>query len=159
MRCPFCGSGETRVIDSRPTDENNSIRRRRECASCQNRFTTYETVEDVPILVIKKNGTRQVYDRNKVLNSMLKACEGRQISASSMDKIADKVEKSLNMSMKREVESSEIGQIVMDSLKELDEVAYVRFASVYRNFKDVSSFMEELQKLIQEKNSKGENKI
>lgn len=159
MRCPFCGSGETRVIDSRPTDENNSIRRRRECAGCQNRFTTYETVEDVPILVIKKNGTRQVYDRNKVLNSMLKACEGRQISASSMDKIADKVEKSLNMSMKREVESSEIGQIVMDSLKELDEVAYVRFASVYRNFKDVSSFMEELQKLIQEKNSKGENKI
>lgn len=154
MRCPFCGNSETRVIDSRPTDENNSIRRRRECMSCQNRFTTYETVEDVPILVIKKNGTRQVYDRNKVLNSMLKACEGRQISASSMDKIADTVEKKLNFSMKREVESSEIGQIVMDGLKELDEVAYVRFASVYRNFTDISNFMEELQKLIQEKNSK-----
>lgn len=154
MRCPLCGNIDTKVVDSRPTDDSNSIRRRRECAKCLSRFTTYETVEDVPLLVIKKNGTRQVYDRNKVLNSMLKACEGRQISASSMDHIADKVEKNLNMSLKREVESSEIGQIVMDSLKELDEVAYVRFASVYRNFKDVSSFMEELQKLIQEKNEK-----
>lgn len=160
MRCPFCSSPNTRVIDSRPTDESNSIRRRRECPECQNRFTTYETVEDVPILVIKKNGTRQVYDRNKVLNSMVKACEGRQISASSMDKIADKVEKTLNMSMKREVESSEIGQIVMDGLKELDEVAYVRFASVYRNFKDISGFVEVLENLVKEKNSRitGEDK-
>lgn len=157
MKCPFCGKTNSKVIDSRPTDDSNSIRRRRECLDCCNRFTTYEIIEEVPLLVIKKNGTREVYDRGKLLKGILKSCESRSISYNTIEGIVDNIERKLHNSMVREVDSSVIGSEVMDALKEIDEVAYVRFASVYRNFKDINTFMDELEKLMQEKN-KEDNK-
>ncbi len=158
MKCPFCGKTNSKVIDSRPTDENSSIRRRRECLDCANRFTTYEVVEEVPILVIKKNGTREVYDRGKVLKGIVKACESRSISYSTIEGIVDSIDRKLSNSMVREIDSTVIGSAVMDALKEIDEVAYVRFASVYRNFKDINTFMDELEKLMQEKNTDNKEK-
>ena len=151
MKCPYCGHPESKVVDSRPADEGESIRRRRECLECQRRFTTYETVESLPLVVIKKDGSRQSYDRNKLLGSMLKACEKRSVSMATLETIADDIELTLQNDMDREIPSSHVGELVMDRLKAVDEVAYVRFASVYRQFKDISTFMAELNKLLNEK--------
>ena len=148
MRCPYCNFPESKVIDSRPTDESNSIRRRRECLSCGKRFTTYETVESVPLVVVKKDGSRQAFDRNKILNSLVKACEKRPVSMEVLEKTVSEIEQKLLNSMDREVPSERVGELVMDALKEVDQVAYVRFASVYRQFKDIDSFMAELNKLL-----------
>lgn len=148
MRCPYCNFPESKVIDSRPTDESNSIRRRRECLSCGKRFTTYETVESVPLVVVKKDGSRQAFDRNKILNGLVKACEKRPASMEVLEKTVSEIEQKLLNSMDREVPSERVGELVMDALKEVDQVAYVRFASVYRQFKDIDSFMAELNKLL-----------
>jgi transcriptional repressor NrdR len=148
MKCPYCGYLESKVVDSRPTDEGEAIRRRRECLSCQKRFTTYENVEILPIIVIKKDGSRQAFDKQKILNGLLRASEKRTISLSDLTKVVDNIELRLQNELRREVSTSEIGQLVMDELKNLDEVAYVRFASVYREFKDINSFMSELKKLL-----------
>ncbi len=148
MKCPFCGYTESKVVDSRPTDEGSSIRRRRECLSCGSRFTTYETVESLPIIVIKKDGSRETFDRSKVLSGMLKACEKRQVPLNRLEKAVTDIEQTLSNSLTREVKSDDIGQLTMDQLKGIDEVAYVRFASVYRQFKDINTFMEELNKLL-----------
>ena len=148
MKCPFCGYTESKVVDSRPTDEGSSIRRRRECLSCGSRFTTYETVESLPIIVIKKDGSRETFDRSKVLSGMLKACEKRQVPLNRLEKAVTDIEQTLSNSLTREVKSDDIGQLTMDQLKKIDEVAYVRFASVYRQFKDINTFMEELNKLL-----------
>ncbi len=139
------------MVDSRPAEEGSSIRRRRECLACHKRFTTYETVESLPLMVVKRDGSRQSFDRNKLLNSMLKACEKRSVSMETLEKIADEIEQSLQNELEREVYSTEIGELVMEKLKEVDEVAYVRFASVYRKFKDINSFVSELNKLLAEK--------
>lgn len=152
MKCPFCSYFESKVNDSRPTDEGQAIRRRRECIKCGKRFTTYEKIEEIPIIVVKKDGNRQSYDRNKLLNGIIKACEKRPVSMSTIEKIVDEIEKSLSNSLEREVTSVEIGEMIMDKLKDIDEVSYVRFASVYRQFKDVNSFMEELKKILGEGN-------
>ena len=146
MKCPYCGFGESKVIDSRPADENSSIRRRRECLSCGNRFTTYETVESLPLVVVKKDGSRQSFDRGKVLSGMIRACEKRRLEKTAAD-----IEQELQSSMEREISTSIIGERVMDQLRAIDQVAYVRFASVYRQFKDIDSFMEELTKLLAER--------
>lgn len=151
MKCIFCGAADCKVIDSRSADEDKSIRRRRECLVCGKRFTTYETVEYSPVIVIKSDGTRQAYDPQKIKNSMLKAVEKRRVTMSEVDAAVDDVGKQIYNSMKEEITSGEIGEMVMKKLKVLDEVAYVRYASVYRSFKDVSSFMSELQKLVDEK--------
>lgn len=151
MNCPFCNYHETKVVDSRPTDEGQAIRRRRECLRCFKRFTTYEKVEKVPLIVVKKGGNRQLYDRNKILNGILKACEKRPVSLTKIEETVDEIEKDLYNLMEKEVTSEKIGQMVMDKLKEIDEVSYVRFASVYRQFKDINTFMEELKKLLNEK--------
>ena len=151
MRCPFCSNPESKVVDSRPSDEGASIRRRRECLSCHRRFTTYETMESLPLVVIKKDGSRQTFDKSKLLGSMLKACEKRSVSISTLQSIADEIELALQNDMEREVSTSHIGELVMERLKGVDEVAYVRFASVYRQFKDISTFMAELNKLLAEK--------
>jgi len=151
MRCPFCSYSESKVIDSRPADEGTSIRRRRECLSCRKRFTTYETVESLPIMVVKKDGSRQSFDREKVLRGMIRACEKRPVSLAELEKIADEIELELQNSMEREVRTEVIGEQVMARLKDVDEVAYVRFASVYRQFKDIGTFMQELNKLIADK--------
>lgn len=151
MKCPYCDYFETRVIDSRPTDEGQVIRRRRECTKCNKRFTTYEKVEEIPLVVVKKDGNRQPYDRNKVLNGIIKACEKRPVSMSTMEQIVDDIEKELYNSMEKEITSEYIGRMVMDKLKNVDEVSYVRFASVYRQFKDINTFMDELKKLLDEK--------
>ncbi len=148
MKCPYCGFIESKVIDSRPTDENTSIRRRRECLKCGKRFTTYEKLESIALVVIKKDNSRQPFNRNKVLQGIMTACEKRPISLAQMETIADDIESSLAQSMEREVPSTKIGELVMRKLRNLDEVAYVRFASVYKQFDDVSTFMEELQGLI-----------
>ena len=148
MRCPYCNFPESKVIDSRPTDESNSIRRRRECLSCGKRFTTYETVESVPLVVVKKDGSRQAFDRTKILNGLVKACEKRPVSMEVLEKTVSEIEQKLLNSMDREVPSERVGELVMDALKEVDQVAYVRFASVYRQFKDIDSFMAELNKLL-----------
>ena len=147
MKCPFCATLESKVVDSRPANDGTSIRRRRECLKCHNRFTTYETIEVLPMIVIKKNGNRQAFDRNKILSSMLKACEKRSVSLSLLEKAADDIEKELQ----NEIPSQVIGELVMDRLKSLDAVAYVRFASVYREFKDINTFMDELNKLLDHK--------
>jgi len=139
---------ESKVVDSRPTDEGESIRRRRECLACQRRFTTYEQVEILPIIVIKKDGSRQVFDKQKILNGLLRATEKRPISLNDLTRIVNSIELKLQNELRREVRSTEIGQLVMDELKNLDEVAYVRFASVYREFKDINSFMSELTSLL-----------
>ena len=151
VKCPYCAYLESKVVDSRPADEGSSIRRRRECLSCHKRFTTYETMESLPLVVIKKNGTRQAFDKAKLLSSMLKACEKRSVPVSTLERLADEIEQALQNEMEREVSSAEIGELVMEKLKDVDEVAYVRFASVYRQFKDIGSFMTELTKLLQEK--------
>ena len=151
MKCPFCGYEESKVIDSRPTDEGEKIRRRRECISCTKRFTTYEIIESVPIVVVKKDKSRQAFDRVKLFNGMLRACEKRPVSIEQLDKVVSEIEADLQNSLDREVTSVHIGELVMDKLKELDEVAYVRFASVYRQFKDINTFMDELAKLLGEK--------
>lgn len=151
MKCPFCNYNETKVLDSRPTEDNTSIRRRRECLKCQKRFTTYEKVEDIPVYVIKKDGTREPFDKRKILNGILKSCEKRPVSIMEIEKLTDEIEKQIYNTMQQEVTSHFIGEIVMQKLKNLDDVAYVRFASVYRQFKDINTFMEELQKILKEK--------
>ncbi|MBQ6816350.1 MAG: transcriptional regulator NrdR [Clostridia bacterium] len=148
MKCPFCSYEESKVIDSRPTDEGARIRRRRECLKCAKRFTTYEIIESLPIIVIKKDKSRETFDRNKLLNGILRACEKRPVSINTLDNMIDEIEATIQNSLDREVTSDKIGQLVMEKLKGIDEVAYVRFASVYRQFKDLSTFMEELNKLI-----------
>lgn len=154
MKCPYCGFNESKVIDSRPADENSSIRRRRECLSCSNRFTTYETVESLPIVVIKKDGSRQTFERGKVLSGMIRACEKRPVPMAKLEKVAAGIEQELQSSMEREISTEIIGERVMENLRTIDEVAYVRFASVYRQFKDIDSFMEELTKLLAEQNQR-----
>lgn len=151
MKCPFCGFGDSKVVDSRPTDEGTSIRRRRECLQCLKRFTTYETVERMPLMLIKRDGTRQAYDRQKLLNGLIKACEKRPVSLMQLEQIVDNVEQKVFSSLENEISSMVIGELVMDQLRMVDEIAYVRFASVYRQFKDISSFMDELNTLIREK--------
>ena len=151
MKCPYCGHPESKVIDSRPADENASIRRRRECLSCARRFTTYETVESLPMVVIKKDGSRQSFDRSKVLRGMIRACEKRPVALAELERIADEIEQELQNSMEREIRTEVIGEKVMERLRKVDQVAYVRFASVYRQFKDIDTFMAELNKLLAEK--------
>ncbi|PKM85617.1 MAG: transcriptional regulator NrdR [Firmicutes bacterium HGW-Firmicutes-11] len=153
MKCPFCETNDTRVIDSRPTEEGHAIRRRRECDNCGKRFTTYEKVEEVFFMVIKKDGSREAFDRNKVLNGIVKACEKRPVPLADIERIVDEIERGLNNMMEKEIESKVIGEIIMEHLKELDEVAYVRFASVYRQFTDVNTFAAEIEKLL--KSGKG----
>lgn len=150
MKCPYCDYFESKVVDTRPTEEGQAIRRRRECIKCSKRFTTYEKIEEIPIIVVKKDGNRQSYNRNKLLNGIIKSCEKRPVSIDSIEKIVDDIEKTLSNSLEKEVTSVEIGEMVMNKLKDLDEVAYVRFASVYRQFKDVNSFMDELKKILDE---------
>ena len=151
MKCPYCSHLESKVVDSRPADEGASIRRRRECLACHKRFTTYETMESLPLMVIKKDGSRQSFDRSKLLNGLIRACEKRPVPFSKLEEITNEIEQTLQNDMEREVSSSHIGELVMDRLKSVDEVAYVRFASVYRQFKDINTFMTELNKLLQEK--------
>jgi transcriptional repressor NrdR len=151
MKCPYCSHLEDKVIDSRPTDEGATIRRRRECLACQKRYTTYEKVEYMPLMVIKKDKSRQPYSREKLLNGVLRACEKRPISMDEIENLIDRVEAHISNTLEREVKSSVVGEKVMEELRKLDEVAYVRFASVYRQFKDIDTFMDELQKIIREK--------
>ncbi|MCX7773867.1 MAG: transcriptional regulator NrdR [Clostridia bacterium] len=151
MKCPYCSFQEDKVIDSRPTDEGATIRRRRECLSCHKRYTTYEKVESLPIMVVKKDGSRQPYDREKVRKGILRACEKRSISIDQIENVLDSIEAQISNSLEREVTSEFIGELVMDKLRELDEVAYVRFASVYRQFRDINTFMNELNKLLLDK--------
>ena len=151
MKCQFCNCPDSRVVDPRPTEEGSSIRRRRECLSCAKRFTTYETVESLPMVVIKKDGSRQSFDRQKVLRGMIRACEKRPVPLASLEQAVSEIEQILQNSLEREVRSETIGELVMERLRRLDEVSYVRFASVYRQFKDVHSFMDELNKFLEEK--------
>ncbi len=151
MKCPFCNFPDSKVVDSRPTDEGTSIRRRRECLKCGKRFTTYETVERLPLMLVKRDGTRQPYSREKLLSGVLKACEKRPVPRQRLEQLVDKVEQKLFGTLETEVSSKTIGEIVMEELRGIDEVAYVRFASVYRQFKDINTFMEELNTLIREK--------
>ncbi len=151
MKCPYCGYSESKVIDSRPADEGSSIRRRRECLSCQKRFTTYETVESLPMVVVKKDGSRQSFDRRKVLGGMIRACEKRPVPLAELEEVAAEIEQELQNSMDREISTEYVGEMVMERLKKIDEVAYVRFASVYRQFKDIDTFMTELNKLLADK--------
>ena len=151
MKCLYCGCEDSKVIDSRSADEGRTIRRRRECVRCGKRFTTYETIEDTPVLVVKANGTRQAFDAGKIKNGIVKACEKRPVSMSAIGELVDGITKRVYNSMEQEISSKAIGEMVMDALKDLDEVAYVRYASVYRSFKDISSFMAELQKMMDNK--------
>ncbi len=148
MKCPFCNTEDSKVIDSRPTDEGERIRRRRECLKCAKRFTTYEIIESLPIIVIKRDKTRETFNRDKLMSGLLRACQKRPVSIDALDNVIDEIEAAIQNSLDREVPSEKIGQLAMDKLKEIDEVAYIRFASVYRQFKDIDSFMEELNKLI-----------
>lgn len=149
MKCPFCGFEESKVIDSRPTDESQRIRRRRECLKCSKRFTTYEIIESLPIIVIKKDKSRETFNRDKLMTGLLRACEKRPVSIDTLDNMIDEIETVLQNSLDREVSSEKIGELVMEKLKKIDEVAYVRFASVYRQFKDINTFMHELNKLLE----------
>ena len=151
MKCPECGFDDSKVIDSRPIDDGSSIRRRRECLKCEKRFTTYEQIESVPLVIIKKDGKRQVYNRQKLLNGLLRACEKTPVSFAQIENMVLEIESVLNNSLDREVTSTEIGELVMDKLKKINDIAYVRFASVYREFRDVNTFMEELSTLIHSK--------
>lgn len=151
MKCPFCGYSESKVVDSRPTDEEAAIRRRRECEKCGKRFTTYEKIEEMPLIIVKKDGSREVYQRSKILNGLIRACQKRPVSISQIEAMVDDIEKELYNSMDKEIESKKIGEMVMSRLKIVDDVAYVRFASVYRQFKDINTFLEELNKLINER--------
>ena len=151
MKCPHCGFQESKVVDSRHSEDGMSIRRRRECLSCQKRFTTYETVEILPIIVVKRDNSRQPFDRNKILNGMLRACEKRPVSLQALEDAVNEIESLVQNSLEREITTQYIGELVMERLKVLDEVAYVRFASVYRQFKDIHSFMQELNKILEER--------
>lgn len=148
MRCPFCSWKESKVVDSRPAEEGTTIRRRRECLSCNKRFTTYEIMERLPIVVIKRDGSRQTFDKMKIMNGMLRACEKRPVPLGELERIADDIEQELHNSLERETSTTKIGEMVMQRIKNVDEVAYVRFASVYRQFKDVNTFLDELTKLM-----------
>ena len=148
MKCPFCLHDEDKVIDSRSSNEGKSVRRRRECSKCKKRFTTYEYVEEVPLMVIKKDGRREAFDRNKIISGILKACEKRPVSVEKVESLVDRVEKELQKSFDKEVKAQVVGELVMDTLHKVDEVAYVRFASVYRQFKDINQFMKELKDLL-----------
>lgn len=151
MRCPHCGNDESKVIDSRPTEDNTAIRRRRECLNCEKRFTTYEKIESIPLIVVKKDGNRETFDRDKIINGMIKSCEKRPVSIEKLESVANEIESDIKKKAKKEVSSNEIGEEIMKHLKKLDEVAYVRFASVYRQFKDVNSFMDALNKMLNER--------
>ena len=151
MKCPFCAYSESKVIDSRPAEEGATIRRRRECLACKKRFTTYEIIERMPLVVIKRDGSRQSFDRVKLINGMVRACEKRPVSLAQLEEIADDIEQDLQSHLEREVSTAEIGEMVMAHIRDVDEVAYVRFASVYRSFKDINTFMEELTKLLSDK--------
>lgn len=152
MRCPYCLEDDSKVVDSRPTDDGHVIRRRRECIQCKSRFTTYEKVEEIPLVVVKKDGTREAFNRSKIMNGLIRACEKRPVSLEKIEMITDRIERTLNNNMEKEVDTKIIGEYIMEALKELDEVAYVRFASVYRQFKDINTFVDELHKLMNEKN-------
>jgi len=154
MKCPFCGYADSKVIDSRPADDGTTIRRRRECLECQKRFTTYEIVERMPLVVIKRNGSRESFDKIKIINGVVRACEKRPVTLGQIEAIADDIEQELRGRLESEVKSERVGEMVMARLKDLDEVAYVRFASVYRSFKDINTFMEELTKLLGDKAEK-----
>ena len=151
MRCPFCGEQESKVVDSRHSEDGLSIRRRRECFSCQRRFTTYEMVESLPIIVVKRDGSRQAFDRNKILNSMVRAFDKRQVDMTDLDRITTEIEQAIQNELEREVTTDRLGEMVMERIKPLDEVAYIRFASVYRRFQDVSGFIHEINKFLGEK--------
>ena len=151
MRCPFCSHPESKVIDSRPAEEGSSIRRRRECLACKKRFTTYETMESLPLVVVKKDGSRQSFDRTKVMAGLIRACEKRPVSYNEMEAMVSEIEQALQNKMEREISSAEIGELVMERLKKIDDVSYVRFASVYRQFKDINTFISELSKLLEDK--------
>ena len=151
MKCPFCGFLESKVIDSRPAEEGSTIRRRSECLACQKRFTTYEITVHLTLVVVKRDGSRQTFDRVKLINGMVRACEKRPVSLAQLEKIADEIEQELQSALEREISTVDIGEMVMRRIKEVDEVAYVRFASVYRSFKDINTFMEELTKLLSDK--------
>lgn len=148
MKCPFCDANDTKVIDSRRTEDGRAIRRRRECEDCSKRFTTYEKIEEVVLMVVKKDGSRELFDRNKVMSGIVKACEKRPVPVSKMEKVVDDIEKGLNNMMEKEVSSTFIGELIMEQLRELDEVAYVRFASVYRQFTDINTFVAEIENLL-----------
>lgn len=151
MKCPYCGTENIKVIDSRPSEENNAIRRRRQCEQCERRFTTYETIENAPLIIIKKDETREPYLREKVLSGLLRSCHKRPVPMVEIDRMLNDIENILYNTMKKEVESSYIGELVMEKLKDVDEVAYVRFASIYREFRDINTFMDELKKILKEK--------
>lgn len=151
MKCPYCYTPESKVIDSRPADNGMSIKRRRECVSCERKFTTYEKVEDIPLRVIKKDGSRQTFDKSKIMNGVTRACEKRPVTSEQIEKLVNSIETQVYNKSNKEITTLEIGEMVMEGLKELDDVAYVRFASVYRQFKDVNTFIDELQKLIDKK--------
>ena len=151
MKCPFCGDQESKVVDSRHSEDGLSIRRRRECIACQRRFTTYEIVESLPIIVVKRNGSRQSFDRNKILNSMIRAFDKRKVNVEDLDRITTEIEQTIQNTLEREVSTDRIGEMVMARIKPLDEVAYIRFASVYRRFQDVNSFIHEINQFLEEK--------
>lgn len=151
MKCPYCGNPESKVIDSRPADEGSSIRRRRECEACEKRFTTYEKVERLPLMVVKKDKTRELFSREKLLNGVIKSCEKRPVTAAQLEEMVDSIESAIHNSLEKEVTSEVLGEMVMDHLKEIDQVSYVRFASVYREFKDIDTFLKELNKLLKDK--------
>lgn len=151
MRCPFCGEQESKVVDSRHSDDGLSIRRRRECMGCQRRFTTYEIVETLPIIVVKRNGSRQNFDRNKIINSMIRAFDKRKVDVNDLERIATEIEQAIQNNLEREISSDRLGEMVMERLKPVDEVAYIRFASIYHRFQDASSFMREISKYLEEK--------
>ena len=153
MKCPYCGYSESKVVDSRPAEEGATIRRRRECLKCQKRFTTYEIMERLPLIVVKKDGSRQTFDKQKLINGMLRACEKRPVPLADLQAVADEIEQELQNSLEREIRTTEVGEMCMNGLKNLDEVAYVRFASVYRQFRDINTFMVELNKLLGEDRS------
>ena len=150
MKCPFCGDQESKVVDSRRSEDGQSIRRRRECLNCQRRFTTYEIVESLPIIVVKRNGSRQNFDRNKILNSMIRAFDKRRVDVTVLDRISTEIEQTIQNTLEREITTDRLGEMVMERLKPIDEVAYIRFASVYRRFQDVNSFMREISKFLEE---------
>ncbi len=151
MKCPFCGDQESKVVDSRRSEDGQSIRRRRECLNCQRRFTTYEIVESLPIIVVKRDGTRQNFDRNKILNSMIRAFDKRKVDISDLDRITTEIEQTIQNTLEREITTDKLGEMVMERIKPLDEVAYIRFASVYRRFQDVSGFVREVSRYLEEK--------
>ena len=151
MKCPFCGDQDSKVVDSRHSEDGSSIRRRRECLKCQRRFTTYEVVESMPVIVVKRDGSRQTFDRNKILNSMIRAFDKRKVDVADLERITTQIEQSVQNTLDREISTDRIGEMVMERLKPIDEVAYIRFASIYHRFQDASSFMQEISKFINEK--------